>query len=146
MVARLGGDEFAILIEDDGIVDTAIKVAQRIIEDLQEPIYVEGKELFTSVSIGIAVGAPEYRQAEELLRDADIAMYRAKANEEQRFYIFNESLHLERSACWKPRATCTARSRGQEFEPYFQQIVRLDTGARSATSRCCAGTIPSAAC
>jgi diguanylate cyclase (GGDEF)-like protein len=129
MVARLGGDEFAILIEDVGIVDTAIKVAQRIIEDLQEPIYVEGKELFTSVSIGIAISAPEYRQAEEMLRDADIAMYRAKTNDEQRFYIFNESLHLEAIRILETEGDLHRAISRQEFEPYFQPIVRLDTGA-----------------
>jgi len=129
MVARLGGDEFAILIEDVGIVDTAIKVAQRIIEALQDPIYVEGKELFTSVSIGIAISATEYRQAEEMLRDADIAMYRAKANEEQRFYIFNESLHLEAIRVLETEGDLHRAITRQEFEPYFQAIVRLDTGA-----------------
>jgi len=129
MVARLGGDEFAILIEDVGIVDTAVKVAQRIIEDLQEPICVDGKELFTSVSIGIAISAPEYRMAEEMLRDADIAMYRAKANENQRFEIFNEGLHLEAIRVLETEGDLHRAIARQEFEPYFQQIVRLDTGA-----------------
>jgi diguanylate cyclase (GGDEF)-like protein len=129
MVARLGGDEFAILIEDVGIVDTAIKVAQRIVEDLKEPICVEGKELFTSVSIGIAISAPEYTVPEELLRDADIAMYRAKANEEQRFEIFNESLHLEAIRVLETEGDLHRAISRREFEPYFQQIVRLDTGA-----------------
>jgi len=132
MVARLGGDEFAILIEDAaGILDTAIKVAQRIIEDLQEPILVEGRELFTSVSIGIAISAPEYRMAEEMLRDADIAMYRAKASETQRFEIFNESLHLEAIRALETEGDLHRAIIRQEFEPYFQQIVRLDTGAVS---------------
>jgi diguanylate cyclase (GGDEF)-like protein len=129
MVARRGGDEFAILIEDVGIVDTAVKVAQRIIEDLQEPILVEGRELFTSVSIGIAISAPEYRMAEEMLRDADIAMYRAKANEAQRFEIFNEGLHLEAIRALETEDDLHRAITRQEFEPYFQAIVRLDTGA-----------------
>ncbi len=129
MVARLGGDEFAVLIEDVGIVDTAVKVAQRIIEDLKEPICVEGKELFTSVSIGIAISAPEYRMAEEMLRDADIAMYRAKANEEQRFEIFNEGLHLEAIRALEIEGDLHRAVSRQEFEPYFQAIVRLDDSA-----------------
>jgi len=130
MVARLGGDEFAILIEEaNGILDTAIKVAQRIIEDLQEPVLVEGRELFTSVSIGIAISAPEYRMAEEMLRDADIAMYRAKASETQRFEIFNEGLHLEAIRALETEGDLHRAIVRQEFEPYFQQIVRLDTGA-----------------
>jgi diguanylate cyclase (GGDEF)-like protein len=129
MVARLGGDEFAVLIENVGIVDTAVKVAQRIVEDMKEPIHVEGKELFTAVSIGIAISAPEYRMAEEMLRDADIAMYRAKANDEQRFEIFNEGLHLEAIRVLETEGDLHRAIARQEFEPYFQQIVRLDTGA-----------------
>ena len=129
MVARLGGDEFAVLIENVGIVDTAVKVAQRIVEDLKEPIYVDGKELFTAVSIGIAISAPEYRFAEEMLRDADIAMYRAKANDEQRFEIFNENLHLEAIRVLETEGDLHRAISRREFEPYFQQIVRLDTGA-----------------
>jgi diguanylate cyclase (GGDEF)-like protein len=130
MVARLGGDEFAILIEDaNGILDTAIKVAQRIIEDMQEPVLVDGRELFTSVSIGIAISAPEYRMAEEMLRDADIAMYRAKSSETQRFEIFDESLHLEAIRVLETEGDLHRAVARQEFEPYFQQIVRLDTGA-----------------
>lgn len=132
MVARLGGDEFAILIEDAvGALDTAIKVSQRIIEDLQEPVMVEGRELFTSVSIGIAISAPEYRMAEEMLRDADIAMYRAKASETQRFEIFNENLHLEAIRALETEGDLHRAIARHEFEPYFQQIVRLDTGAVS---------------
>ncbi|MEO8160122.1 MAG: GGDEF domain-containing protein [Arenimonas sp.] len=128
MVARLGGDEFAVLIEDVGIVDTAVKIAQRIVEHMKEPICVEGKELFTSVSIGIAISAPEYRMAEEMLRDADIAMYRAKANEVQRFEIFNESLHLEAIRALETEGDLHRAISRREFEPYFQSIVRLDGG------------------
>lgn len=129
MVARLGGDEFAILIENVGIVDTAVRVAQRVIDAMKEPIHVEGKELFTSVSIGIAISAPDYRVPEEMLRDADIAMYRAKANEEQRFEIFNESLHLEAIHALEVEGDLHRAITRREFEPYFQQIVRLDDGA-----------------
>jgi diguanylate cyclase (GGDEF)-like protein len=129
MVARLGGDEFAVLIENVGIIDTAVKVAQRIVEEMKEPVNVDGKELFTSVSIGIAISAPEYRLAEEMLRDADIAMYRAKANEEQRFEIFNENLHLEAIRVLETEGDLHRAISRREFEPYFQQIVRLDTGA-----------------
>jgi EAL domain-containing protein (putative c-di-GMP-specific phosphodiesterase class I) len=130
MVAREGGDEIDILIEEENVIhDTEIKVAQRIIEDLQEPVLVEGRELFTSVSIGIAISAPEYRMAEEMLRDADIAMYRAKSSDTQRFEIFNESLHLEAIRALEIEGDLHRAIARQEFEPYFQQIVRLDTGA-----------------
>lgn len=129
MVARLGGDEFAILIEDVGILETAVRVAKRVIEAMREPINVEGKELFSSVSIGIAISAPEYRVPEELLRDADIAMYRAKANDGQRFEIFDESLHLEAIRALEIEGDLHRAIARHEFEPYFQQIVRLEDGS-----------------
>jgi len=129
MVARLGGDEFAILIENVGIVDTAVRVANRVIESMKEPINVEGKELFTSASIGIAISSPDYTVPEELLRDADIAMYRAKGNDSQRFEIFNESLHLDAIRALEVEGDLHRAIARQEFEPYFQQIVRLEDGA-----------------
>jgi diguanylate cyclase (GGDEF)-like protein len=129
MVARLGGDEFAILIENLDIVDTAVRVANRVIEDMQEPINVDGKELFTSVSIGIAISDQSYTIAEEMLRDADIAMYRAKGNDKQRFEIFNENLHLEAIAALEVEGDLHRAIARREFVPYFQQIVRLHDGA-----------------
>ena len=129
MVARLGGDEFAILIENVGIVDTAVRVANRVIRDMQEPIIVDGKELFTAVSIGIAISAPEYTVPEELLRDADIAMYRAKGNDKQRFEIFNESLHLDAISALEIESDLHYAIDRREFEPYFQDIVRLHDGS-----------------
>src|SRR5207237_863385 len=79
-VARLGGDEFTILLEDIEDASDATRVAVRIQEALAEPFKLGGREVFTSVSIGIALGAAHYDLPEELLRDADIAMYRAKAS------------------------------------------------------------------
>jgi len=129
MVARLGGDEFALLIENIAGVDTAVRVAQRVIEALRQPVHVEDKEYFTSASIGIAISDPWYKEAEELLRDADIAMYRAKANEEQRFEIFNERLHLEALETLELEGEIRQAMVREEFEPYFQKIVRLEDGS-----------------
>ena len=77
-VARLGGDEFTILLEDIEDIGDAIRVAERLQEELSLPFELEGQEVFTSASIGIALGTKGYNQSEDLLRDADIAMYRAK--------------------------------------------------------------------
>ncbi len=124
-VARLGGDEFAILLERIHDVDDAVGVARRVIDVLAEPIRVAGKELFTSASIGIAVGRPSYRAAEELLRDADVAMYRAKALGRNRLEVFDQTLHAEAIRLLDLESDLRrAQSRG-EFLPHFQPIVRI---------------------
>ncbi|HEU0277416.1 MAG TPA: diguanylate cyclase [Rhodanobacteraceae bacterium] len=90
IVARLGGDEFAALL--DGIDDAAGagRVAARIVEALNAPFRLAGKDLFTSVSIGVALAAPRYETSAELLRDADSAMYGAKADGRQRWVVFDD--------------------------------------------------------
>ncbi len=127
-VARLGGDEFAILLEDiHGTADAYI-VARRVIEALSEPMRVAGKELFTSASIGIAMGHPRYTRAEELLRDADVAMYRAKAKGRQRFELFDEQLHTEALKLLDLEGDLRRAIARSEFEPHFQSIVELSDG------------------
>ncbi|KZC19781.1 diguanylate cyclase, partial [Rhodanobacter denitrificans] len=95
VVARLGGDEFAVLLE--GIVETgkATLIAERIISELQTPFRLGTKEIFTSASIGIALARPHYRQPEELLRDADAAMYNAKDGGRHRAAMFDDRLRRE---------------------------------------------------
>ncbi|GAB3376004.1 EAL domain-containing protein [Lysobacter rhizosphaerae] len=125
VVARLGGDEFAVLLEDVNLPEDAIHVAERAIASLSEPMHIGGKELFTSASIGIALGNSRYRLAEELLRDADVAMYRAKAHGRQRFEIFDERLHQEALKLLELESDLRRAIQRYEFEPHFQPIVRL---------------------
>lgn len=95
VVARLGGDEFAILLEHGVDTNAACQVAQRVIDAISEPMAIAGKELFSSASVGIVMSDPRYNSTDELLRDADFAMYRAKAAGRQRFEVFDERLHRE---------------------------------------------------
>jgi len=125
VVARLGGDEFALLLEDTQAPEDACHVAQRVIAALSEPMRIAGKELFTSASIGIALSHERYRSAEELLRDADVAMYRAKAHGRQRFEIFDERLHQEALHLLDLESDLRRALQRSEFEPHFQPIVRL---------------------
>jgi predicted signal transduction protein with EAL and GGDEF domain len=127
MVARLGGDEFAILMDLDGN-EGALRMAQRVIEALREPIRVEGKELFSGVSVGIAMSAPHYTSPEDLLRDADIAMYRAKSAGRHRFEVFDEQLHDQALHLLETESDLRRGITRREFEPYFQPIVRLADG------------------
>jgi diguanylate cyclase (GGDEF)-like protein len=128
MVARLGGDEFAILLEDIAGEHDAYSVARRVIASLGEPIRVGGKELFTSASVGIAVSHPRYVRAEDLLRDADVAMYRAKAKGRQRFEVFDEQLHTEALKLLDLEGDLRRGIARNEFEPHFQAIVDLRDG------------------
>jgi predicted signal transduction protein with EAL and GGDEF domain len=126
MVARLGGDEFAILLENIRGLEDACHVAQRVIRSLSEPMRIVGKELFTSASIGIAISHERYGSAEELLRDADVAMYRAKARGRHRFEIFDERLHQEALRLLDLEGDLRRAILRSEFEPHFQSIVTLE--------------------
>jgi len=130
MVARLGGDEFAILMEvDQDQPESPIRMAQRVIAALQDPVRHQGKELFTGVSVGIVLSAPHYTSPEDLLRDADSAMYRAKASGRQRFEVFDETLHKQAVQLLEMEGDLRRAVTREEFLPYFQPIVRLRDGA-----------------
>ncbi len=128
VVARLGGDEFAVLLE--GIVDTdkAALIAERIISELQTPFRLGTKEIFTSASIGIALSGPHYRQPEELLRDADAAMYNAKDGGRHRAAMFDDRLRREALSLLDMESDLRHALSRNEFEPFYQPIVELSNG------------------
>jgi len=125
VVARLGGDEFGVLLEDIGTAESACHIAQRIINELNAPFRLAAKQLFTSTSIGIAVASPQYRQPEELLRDADSAMYRAKAEGRHRWSMFDDGLRQEALTLLEVENDLRRALTRGEFEPHYQPIVRL---------------------
>lgn len=90
LVARLGGDEFTILLAPLDCPENATRVAERILEDLQNPFNLNGNEIFISASIGVAMSTVGYNHAEDMLRDADIAMYRAKAKGKAQYQVFDK--------------------------------------------------------
>lgn len=128
MVARLGGDEFAILMEVEH-PEAPVRMARRVIEALQDPVRLQGKELFTGVSVGIVMSAPHYTSPEDLLRDADSAMYRAKASGRHRFEVFDETLHKQAVRLLEVEGDLRRAVAREEFLPYFQPIVRLRDAA-----------------
>jgi diguanylate cyclase (GGDEF)-like protein len=125
VVARLGGDEFGVLLENVADADTACQVAGRIINELNAPFRLAAKELFTSTSIGIAMAAPHYVHPEELLRDADSAMYRAKADGRHRYALFDEGLRQQAVTLLEVENDLRRGLTRREFEPHYQPIVRL---------------------
>ena len=129
VVARLSGDEFAVLLEDAPIPQTASKVAQRVLEALQQPLLVNAHELHPSASIGIAIGDQRYQTTDELLRDADIALYRAKSAGRHRFVMFDETLQRKAMDVLGLEHELREALAAGEFEPYFQPLVRLSDAA-----------------
>ncbi|MEM8808138.1 MAG: EAL domain-containing protein [Cyanobacteria bacterium P01_G01_bin.38] len=95
LVARLGGDEFVILLEEINGTESVIQIAERILSDCQTPFLIDGHEIFTSLSIGIVLGTPDYHQAADLIRDADIAMYQAKAHEHRSYIFFDATMYAQ---------------------------------------------------
>jgi diguanylate cyclase (GGDEF)-like protein/PAS domain S-box-containing protein len=125
-VARLGGDEFVFLLEDTDL-DDAIHVTERILELLREPFSLGGRQLFVTASIGIAVGG-DGKRAADLLRDADLAMYRAKHSGKARYAVFEETMNaqaLERLELEHGLRRAVERN---EFVVHYQPEVSLSTG------------------
>jgi diguanylate cyclase (GGDEF)-like protein len=127
VVARLAGDEFAILLEDAPVPGTAVRVAQRVLEALALPLQIAGKELEPSASIGIAIADASYQLADEVLRDADVALYRAKALGRKRFELFDASLQKHAVDVLTMERELRVALQKNQFVPYFQPILRLDT-------------------
>ena len=128
-VARLGGDEFTILLEDIKDVKDATKVAERIQQALKSPFNLEGQEVFTTASIGIALSSTGYEHTEELLRDADIAMYRAKELGKARHEVFDKVMHARALKLLQLENDLRRALERKEFEVYYQPITSLFTGS-----------------
>jgi diguanylate cyclase (GGDEF)-like protein/PAS domain S-box-containing protein len=126
--ARLGGDEFTLLLEDIRDVGDAIRVAERIQVELTLPFALGGQEVFTSASIGIALSTTGYNRPEDLLRDADIAMYRAKALGKMRYQVFDTGMHARAVALLQLETELRQALERQELRIYYQPIVSLTTG------------------
>jgi diguanylate cyclase (GGDEF)-like protein/PAS domain S-box-containing protein len=128
-VARLGGDEFIILLEDIREDIDGSRVANRIHDVLVQPFILNGQEVFTTASIGIAPGSPNYRSVEDLLRDADAAMYRAKALGKCRSEIFDQALHERALEVLQLETDLRfALDRGQ-FLLHYQPLICLADGS-----------------
>src|SRR6185312_7495849 len=128
VVARLGGDEFGVLLEGVADADKASRIAKRIIDDLNAPFRLAAKELFTSTSIGITLAAEHYRHPEELLRDADSAMYRAKADGRHRYAVFDEGLRQQAVSLLEIENDLRRGITREEFVPFYQPVVDMHDG------------------
>jgi diguanylate cyclase (GGDEF)-like protein/PAS domain S-box-containing protein len=127
-VARFGGDEFVIIVEDITDVRGATAAAERIQEEFRVPFDLGGLEVFASVSIGIAVWKPSYQRPDDLLRDSDTAMYRAKATGRNTFVVFDEDMHARVVATLKLETDLRRAIARNEFRVYYQPIVSITVG------------------
>ena len=128
-VARLGGDEFTVLVEDIADEAEAIQIAERIQKELSIPFALNGREVFTTISMGIAPSSTGYANAEDILRDADTAMYRAKASGKARYEIFDTAMHARALNLLQMETDMRRAVEREEFFLHYQPIVSLENFA-----------------
>ncbi|MBW4467245.1 MAG: EAL domain-containing protein [Pegethrix bostrychoides GSE-TBD4-15B] len=124
-VARLGGDEFVILLEDVKSQDNVMLVAERIMQALAAPFNLEGREIFTSASIGITFSSSGFNRPEDLLRDADLAMYGAKTKGRGRYAVFHPKMHSSAVALLEMENDLRRAVERDELQLYYQPIISL---------------------
>ncbi|WP_035994621.1 EAL domain-containing protein [Leptolyngbya sp. KIOST-1] len=129
MVARWGGDEFVIFLDRIADLKEAIQVAERIKTALESPIEVDGKIIFTSASIGILIGNSGYTTSNDIFRDVDIALYRAKASGRNRYEIFGLEMYQEAIALLNLENDLRQAIQRQDFVTYFQPVMALPSRA-----------------
>jgi diguanylate cyclase (GGDEF)-like protein/PAS domain S-box-containing protein len=127
-VARFGGDEFAILIENVSHISDVIRIAERAQHDICLPVEINGHEVFVSASIGIAFGTLDHTSSEQVLRDADYAMYQAKSNGHARHEVFDGSMHVHVAAQMRKEHELKTALENKEFEVWYQPIYQLASG------------------
>lgn len=128
LVARLGGDEFVIILEEIGDIQEVIRTTERIFAALQNSFVIEAREVYTTASIGIVIGTKAYETAHQLLRDADIAMYRAKIKGKSRYEIFDAGMHTQALERLQLENDLRRAAEREEFILHYQPIVHLETG------------------
>ena len=127
-IARLGGDEFVVILDGLAGRDEALRICERIQEALEGVFRLDEREVFTSVSIGVVYGDPMYESAEELLRDADTAMYRAKERGRGRHSVFEPRMRETALARLKLETDLRRSVERSELDLYYQPICALDDG------------------
>ena len=126
--ARLGGDEFTVLVEDATGGANPVRLAERLLGTLREPVALEGHTLFVSVSIGIAVSSPDLQEAEGLLHAADMAMYHAKRQGPGRYEVFADKASGKLLSRFGLETELWRALERSEFGVHYQPVVSLETG------------------
>ena len=126
-LARFGGDEFAVLL--DGIREPldAVRVAKRVQQMTEQPLSLDGQDVFTSASIGVAVATDAHKSAEDIIRDADLAMYRAKNGGSGGYSVFDAALHEMAVRRLRLETDLRRAAERGEFRVWYQPIVSLES-------------------
>jgi diguanylate cyclase (GGDEF)-like protein len=128
LVARLGGDEFAVILNSIRNAQEARLIAERMLKAFHEPIHIQGKELFISPSIGIAISHERHHDPDEILRDSDIALYRSKELGRNRYTFFDDALHQSALNTLIVEGDLRRGLTRIELFPHYQPIFGLDDG------------------
>lgn len=128
IVARLGGDEFTILLTDPVDLHGAVRVAERVTAALTAPIVLDGRAVTVTTSIGIVLGTVDYHRGDDLLRDADVAMYQAKHGGKARYAVFEVGMNAGALGRLELESDLRRAVAGDEFVVHYQPKVTLATG------------------
>jgi len=128
VLARFGGDEFAILLSGIDDASDAVRVAERIAAELAQPFVLDKNTAFTTASIGIALSVTGYVAPDDILRDADAAMYRAKENGKARYEMFDHDMHARAISRLRLESDLRLAIERDEFLVYYQPIIALQSG------------------
>ena len=131
-LARFGGDEFTILLTDIQNLTQVTQMAEQIIKAFSDPFKLKTREVFINASIGIVIGNSDYEQPEYLLRDADTAMYRAKASGQADYRLFEPSMHNRAVTLLELETDLRIAIEQDEFVLFYQPIINLNTGKISS--------------
>lgn len=126
-VAHFGGDDFALLIEVSDLPEAAIR-AERIKDQFAEPLRIDDKEIFTSCSMGIVVGSAQYSEPEQIMRDADTALHKAKATGPGSYIVFDPRMHAQVTELLTLETELRKAIKQNEFVLYYQPIINLNDG------------------
>ncbi|MEB3337811.1 MAG: PAS domain S-box protein, partial [Leptolyngbyaceae bacterium] len=127
LAVRLGGDEFVILLDEIKHIQEAVRATERIFAELRVPLLIEGREVYASTSIGIVMDSKGYGEPAHILRDADIAMYRAKTKGRGKYEIFDTEMHVQAIRRLHLENDLRQAIARQEFVLHYQPIIALDT-------------------
>jgi diguanylate cyclase (GGDEF)-like protein len=126
LVARFGGDEFAIILDDIVDITDATRIADRVQDELSSPFNLSGHDIFITASIGIVISLSGYKKEEDIIRDADSAMYRAKSLGKARYEIFDKKLHSKAMRILQLEADLRQAVKRNEFVVHYQPIASLE--------------------